>query len=588
MVNRVIKSDHFRTHFFACLLLTLLLLLPYSQVRNHEFVDLDDYDYIVENHHIKNGLTVDGLIWAFNFQQNDKSYWRPLTWVSHMLDFEFFGNDAGWHHLTNLFLHSLNTLLLYALLFIMTGKLGQSALVAALFALHPINVESVAWVTERNNVLCTAAGLITLLLYVRYATQPSLNRYLNVLLSFLICLMVKPILVTLPFLMLLLDYWPLERFNYLSKGEKNQRGTVKNLVGEKIPLIFLATLTIWFSLLRHGSAVSFEQISIQMRLANGVLSYLQYVLNLFYPLNLTAFYPFPKTLPSWQVFSAIAVLFGITGFVIRSMRKSPYLFVGWFWYTGTMFPKIGLIQVGLWPALADRWAYFPAIGLFLMFSWWFIAFVVRQSDLFRKMLILLFLAACCAMVLLTWIQVGFWANSTRLFERMIEKTHDNYMAHNNLGTVLLSQGRYDEAEIHFSKAIEIKTNFEIPYVNMGKLAYKKGDIEKAVAYYEKAIAIRGDYYAAHLSLGNLYLKTANYQKAWRYYSEAVRISSDEALPYNGMGGVLTKVGRLEDAVRMYAKAIEIDPSYEPAKQNLERVMMIIRSRQTDSEKPVDP
>jgi protein O-mannosyl-transferase len=581
------KTDY-RNIIFTCLLLIVLVLLPYSQVRNHEFVDLDDYDYLVENHHIKNGLTLDGLIWAFSFQQGDNSYWRPLTWLSHMLDFEFFGNDAGWHHLTNLLLHLLNTLLLYALLFIMTGKSGRSALVAALFALHPINAESVAWVTERNNVLCTAVGMITLLFYVWYVSRPSFNRYLLTFLSFLLCLMVKPILVTLPFLMILLDFWPLYRFGHGHSEHQNQKGKLKQLISEKFPLIILSFVAIWFSMHRHGSPISIEQVSIQLRLSNAVVSYVQYLFNLFYPLNLTAFYPFPKMIPIWKIAGALSVLLSISGIVTVWARKMPYLFVGWFWYAGTMFPKIGLVQVGLWPALADRWAYFPAIGLFIMVSWLGLDYLNKQSSISKKQIAYISLIACGVLCFLTWKQVGYWSNSTRLFERMVEKTHDNYMAHNNLGTVLLSQERYDDAEIHFLRAIEIKPDFEIPYVNMGKVTYTKGNIEEAIEYYEKAIAIRPDYYAAHLSLGNLYLRTADYQKSWKYYTEAVRINSDGALPYNGMGGVLTKIGRLDDAAKMYIKALAIDPSYEPAKQNLERVMTIIRSRHTDSTTPVDP
>lgn len=588
ILNSVIKTNDYRKIFFSCLLLTLLLLLPYSQVRNHQFVDFDDYYYIVENPHIKHGMTVDGLRWAFGLQNADEHYWRPLTWVSHMLDFELFGNDAGWHHLMNLSLHLLNTLLLYALLLIMTGRSNRSAIVAALFALHPINVESVAWVTERNNVLSTALGLITLLCYVLYTLRPSLLKYLVVFLSFLLCLMAKPILVTLPFLMLLLDLWPLNRFGHVSPELPGRKMMLGHIIGEKAPLIVLSFLAIWFSLQRHGgSPISVEQVSMQLRLSNAVVAYVQYLINLIYPLELAAYYPFPKVIPIWKILGAIFVLLSVSGAVTFWLKKVPYLFVGWFWFTGTLFPNIGLVQLGMWPALADRWAYFPAIGLFVLISWGLIDLLENKSGIFRKGLIIILVAACSVTVFLTWKQVGYWANSTRLFERMLEKTKNNDFAHNNLGLVLVKQGKLDEAERHYLKAIDIDPNVPNPYLNIGVIADKNGDLENAQKLYEKAITIDPDYYDGHLTLGGFFLKQGNYQKSSHHYAEAIRINSGAASPYNGFGVVLMEIGRSEDGIKMFQQALEIDPEYKPAIKNLARGMEVVKNKKNNSDNIVE-
>jgi tetratricopeptide (TPR) repeat protein len=573
-------------HLIISLALVALTLVPYLQVHNYSFVYLDDYDYIVENHHINRGLTHDGLIWAFNFQQNDKSYWRPLTWVSHMLDFELFGSDPGWHHLVNLLFHLLNILLLYAFLFKTTGRFFRSALVALLFGLHPINVESVAWITERNNVLCTTVGLITLWLYARYASQTSLRRFLYVFLAFLLCLMVKPILVTLPFLMLLLDYWPLGRYTHHTERNSSERHTLGVIIGEKIPLIILTILAIGFSLQRHGSTVSMAQVPLPMRLANGIVSYVKYLLNLFYPTNLTAFYPYPEAIPAWQLFGSIVVLLCISVICVLWIRRFPYLFVGWFWFAGTMFPKIGLIQVGLWPALADRWAYFPAIGIFLIVSWALFEIAERQPGHRYRRFLWAVLPLCVVMVVLTWRQVRYWENSKVLFSRMVTITRHNFMAHNNLGLIIKEEGNQEEALSHFQKAIEINPGFEIAYLNLGKMASDSGDIDRAIECYEKAIAIRPSFYGAHIALGNLLLKTNALAEAWQHYSEAIRIKPDAAAPYNGLASVLTKLGRLKEAKRMFEKALSIEPDYGPSKQNLERVVNAIQAAQPDSDQAI--
>ncbi|MDJ0884481.1 MAG: tetratricopeptide repeat protein, partial [Desulfobacterales bacterium] len=578
MEKREINHIGYRHHIVLCASLMFLLLLPYLQVRHHEFVDFDDYLYIVDNPYINDGISVDGLIWAFNFRDNDKYYWRPLAWVSHMLDFELFGPDAGWHHLINVLLHLTNTLCLYVLLFAMTGRARRAALVAALFALHPINVESVAWVTERSNVLSTTAGLITLLLYVRYTRQPSRNRYLSVFFSFLLCLLVKPILVTLPFLMILLDLWPLNRFDARSTPRFAPPRPVRMIIVEKIPLIFLTGFAIWLSLQRLGSVDSTQPVAVTLRLANAVVAYVQYLINLLYPVNLAAFYPFPKSIPMWKTVGALLVLAAISGMVVARVKKKPYLFVGWFWFTGTLFPTCGLVQAGLWPELADRWAYFPAIGLFLLVVWWGMDFAERLSGTMRKLALVPVVTVAMAMAVVTWGQIGHWTNSIRLFERMLAKTHANAVAHNNLGTSLIKKGQSDKARQHFLSAIEINPGFAMAYFNLGKIARDNGETTKAIGWYEKAIGVQPNIYPVHIALGNAYFKIDNFTQSWHHYAEAIRIDPDGgALPFNGLGGILAKTGQLDKAAQMFQKALEIEPDYKPAKQNLERVTSALRT-----------
>ena len=573
------SSISLRHHLSICLLLIGLLLLPYYQVRDHEFVDLDDDTYIVENPYINEGLNVDGLLWAFSVQNKENYYWRPLTWVSHMLDFEFFGLNAGWHHITNVLLHLSNTLLLYALLFVMTGRTGGSAMVSALFALHPINVESVAWITERSNLLSTAIGLTTMLFYVRYTCQPSRSKYLFVLLSFFLCLLVKPILVTLPFLMLLLDYWPLRRLGFNSSPRHDSRTTVRTVVAEKIPLVLLSFLAISLSLLRLGSSDATAKVSIMLRLANAAVAYVKYLINLVYPINLAPFYPFPESIPAWKILGAVLILATITGVVLWQMTKRPYLFVGWFWFTGTMFPTCGLVQAGVWPELADRWAYFPTIGLFILVVWWAMEHSAWLSGKKRKITLASVVSVGVLMISVTWIQAGFWANSTLLFNRMLDKTEDNWLAHNNLGKTLVKKGQHEEARRHFLKAIEIHPGFEIPYFNLGKIAQDKGQVEESTEWFEKVITLKPNHYNAHIALGNAYFKLNNYPKAWRHFSEAIRLDpSGGALPFNGLGGILANTGQYKKASRMFQKALEVEPDYKPAKLNLERVETAMRTK----------
>ncbi len=572
--------------------LAVLTLIPYGQVGQHAFVDLDDYDYIVDNPNVKYGFSVAGVVWALGFKDQDHHYWRPLTWLTHMLDFELFGADAGSHHLVNLLIHLINVLLLCGFLYKTTGHLGRSAAAAALFAVHPINVESVAWVTERSSLLSTGLGLLTLNLYAAYVRQPSRQHYALTLLAYLLCLMAKPILVTLPFLMLLLDFWPFRRIDLVAPNRDTDadpktprmrarirlRFTTRNaspplagLIAEKVPYLVLAVGAILLSLLRHGTTVSVEQVPLTLRMANAVVSYIKYLGNLFYPVDLAAFYPFPQSVPAWQVFTSLMLLTLVTVYFIITIRRRAYLLVGWLWFLGTFVPKIGLVQGGLWPELADRWAYFPAIGLFIGLVWWVGDGLAGKSKSSLRATAMAAFLLLGILVHLTWKQVGYWTDSTVLFERMLAKTNANYMAHNNLGFVLLKEDRLDEAAWHFKQAIAIAPKFEPALASLGTVAKKRGAHEEAVAWYERAIAINPRYGVAYLNLGNLFFDRGEFRKAIRYYSTGIEAAPRSSLLYNSLGAALTKTGRLNEAVVCYKTALQIDPGLQIAAKNLNAV-----------------
>ncbi len=352
-----------RLKLMVCLFLIVATLAVYWQVGDHEFINFDDNLYVTENRHVQAGLTFEGIKWALT--TTDVAYWHPVTWLSLMLDYELYGLNSRGYHLTNLLFHILSTLLLFVVLKRMTGAHWQSAFVAALFALHPLNVESVAWVVERKNVLSTFFWMLTVWTYARYAERPKLNRYLLILPPFALGLMAKPMLVTLPFVLILLDYWPLGRL------QLNVLPTIwgeRGVLWGKVPLLALSAVSIYLSSLSIERGCS-EPASMSLRIANALVSYVGYIGKMIWPHNMAVFYPPPDMVPIWQAVLAALFLVFVSVLVIRTARQRPYLAVGWLWYIGTLVPAIGLVRAGLWLAMADRFAYVPFIGLFVMIAW---------------------------------------------------------------------------------------------------------------------------------------------------------------------------------------------------------------------------
>ena len=444
---------------WAAVLISLFLILTivavFWPVKNFRFINLDDEEYVTENPQVLNGLSLNGVIWAFTTKHS--SNWHPLTWLSHMLDTELYGLNPRGHHLTNLLFHLANTLLLFWVLKRMTGMLWESGLVAALFALHPLHVESVAWVAERKDVLSTFFWMLTMGAYVHYVHQASPRRYLLVFFSFALGLLSKPMIVTLPLVLLLLDYWPLGRLHWRLEEQRSQGKTAISrafrLVWEKVPLLFLVavscSLTIWA---QRRTVASLEGLPLEIRTANALISYVKYIGKMVWPCRLAVQYPYPEKFPLWQVAGAGLFLIGVSFLVVREARRRPYLVVGWLWYLGTLVPVIGLIQVGS-QAMADRYTYVPLIGLFIMTAWG-IPNLLSQWRHRRIVLLVSSGLVIALLTILTRIQLQYWSDSTTLYKHTLNSTANNYQVHYNLGLALAKEGKNEEAIVHYKEALE--------------------------------------------------------------------------------------------------------------------------------------
>jgi tetratricopeptide (TPR) repeat protein len=574
------KSHHVNRVIVVCLLLFAVTLAAYVQVAKHDFVGLDDDIYVTENYHVRAGLTSAGIVWAFSF--TDSPYWHPLTWLSHMLDCQLYGVSPSMHHLTNVVLHLANSLLLFLVLYKMTGALWRSCFVAALFALHPLNVESVAWVTERKNLLSTFFWLLTMVFYVRYSKKPGLARYLLVVSVFALGLMAKPMLVTLPFVLLLLDYWPLGRFPLQQVGSDTrtkathatlpvfQRTTSVSVVLEKVPLLILSVLSISLTSLsvqRSGILISTTLVPMKLRIANGIVCYARYIGKLIWPQDLAVFYPYPSTVPFWHSVGAGLLLAGISFLVIRAWRKLPYLCIGWLWYLGTLIPAIGLVQAGQWPAMADRFTYVPAVGLFVMLAW-FIPHLLTKWRYRRTGLALAAGALLAALLLLTWTQLHRWSNTITLFEHALNVTVNNYLAHNNLGNALARQGKLKQARDQYVEALQINPTFPRAHNNLANVLARQGKSEEAIAHYTKALEIKPKFPKAHNNLGNALARQGKNQEAIAHYTKALQLKPDFAGAYNNLGNVLEGQGRIKEAVFHFSRALELKPDFVEAHFNL--------------------
>ncbi len=454
-----------RRALWISLCLVVVILAVYAQVVHHPFLDLDDPAYVTENPHVNNGFTLKNVLWAFTTIHS--ANWHPITWLSHMLDIQMYGRDPGGHHLTNVFFHILNTLLLLTVLHHMTGRLWPSSFVAALFALHPLHVESVAWVAERKDVLSTFFWMLTLWTYAIYAAKPGARRYLAVLLFFILGLMAKPMVVTLPFVLLLLDFWPLGRMDPHGGGAA---GTVnaKVLFLEKIPLMFFSALSCvitFYSQQSSGAVSTLQAVPLTIRIVNALVSYAAYIGKMFWPTDLAVLYIYPDAFPLWQVSIACLVVGSLSVLSLVTVRSQPYFLVGWLWYLGTLVPVIGLVQVGL-QTMACRYTYIPLIGLFIMVAFGY-ARLLSGSKKFRivgAVLPVLVVVACST---LTWRQLQPWKSSVALFSHALDVTTDNYAAHANLGYALAEQGQMEEAISQYDAALRLNPDFDEVRIKFG-------------------------------------------------------------------------------------------------------------------------
>jgi Flp pilus assembly protein TadD len=506
-----------------------------------------------------------------------------------MVDVELFGMNAGWHHRMNVLFHFLNTLLLYLILWQMTGKLWHSAFVAALFGVHPLHVESVAWIAERKDVLSTLFWFLTMGAYLRYTRRPTTWRYLPVAVFFGLGLMCKPMLVTLPFVLLLLDWWPLGRATPVDSLSFSSRpfplSRVSRLVWEKVPLLVLSAISCFITFLaqsRGGSVRSLDYMSFGLRIVNAFVSYVSYLGQMIWPSSLAMFYPHPASItvhasiPVWKIMGAI-LLFCIFSFlVIRQAQRRPYLLVGWLWYVGTLIPVIGLVQVGN-QAMADRYTYVPLIGIFIAIAW-----VIPNlfSRIRFQSLVLGMLGGAVVAVLsvAAWNQAGYWRNNVTLFSRMLAVTQDNWLAWNNLGLTYVDLGQPEKAIDHFREALRIKPGYTEAWYNLG-LAYDKlGQPHKAIVYYREALRVNPNYAKAWNNLGTAYYELGQPEQAIMYYRKALQTKPDYADAWYNLGLAYAEYGQFHQAISCFREALRIKPDFKEAKQNLEAALSLRKTQ----------
>lgn len=527
------RSDRYRV-LCIYLLLTLATVAAFWQVWNHDFVAYDDPDYVSRNSHVNAGLTADSITWAFTTPHAGN--WHPLTWLSHMLDCRLFGTNPGRHHLTNLLFHVLNTLLLFAVLNRMTLAPWRSAFVAAAFALHPLHVESVAWISERKDVLSTFFWMLTMAAYVRYVRRPGAGAYLLALVPFALGLMAKAMLVSLPFVLLLLDYWPLGRFqdSRASKNSKrlrhkgaktsSSRHVFYRLILEKLPFLALAVLSsvITFVVQHEFAAVATtRQFPLTGRIANALISYLAYIRKMIWPSRLAMFYPYPRTadLMGQAIVSALVLIF-ISIVIIWLTRSHRYLLTGWLWYLGTLVAVIGLVQVGD-QALADRYSYIPLTGIFIIIAWGLPDLLAKWR--WRKTaLAVAAIAALSALSIRTYTQQGYWRNTTTLCEHALDVTNGNYIAHYCMAADFLERGQTERAIAHYRRVLRIKPNYFSALGGLAAAFSRQGRTDQAVYYYNEALQREPDWI---FPLNNLaWLRATHSRPELRNPKEAVELA----------------------------------------------------------------
>lgn len=547
------RPEERRRALWISLALIVLNVVVYASVWRHDFVSFDDPQYVTENVHVKAGLTWSGVRWAFT--TGEAGNWHPLAWISHMLDVQVFGVHAGAHHVTNLVLHIANSLLLFGLLWRMTGALGRSAFVGAMFALHPIHVESVAWISERKDVLSTLFWFLGVWAYTDYVRVRTWTRYALVFVFLALGLMSKPMLVTFPFALLLLDYWPFER------------PLGRRLILEKIPLFVLvaASSVVTFAAQSRGGAVSaLAALPLTSRLANAIVAYVGYIEKILWPTRLAVLYPYSREF-GWRLGLAVVVLIGITAFAIAA-RRHRYVLVGWLWYLGTLVPVIGLVQVGV-QSMADRYTYVPSIGLFMIVAWG----VPDLVGNFRPRRVVMLAAAATAIVvcaITAHIQVQYWRDSLTLWEHAAQVSPSDPHVETALGSVLSEKGNIAQAEALFTDALQREPQFAEAHNKLGVALADQGRLAEAVPHYEAALRSKPSLAEARYNLGNALAAEGKPSEAIVQYHEALRLRPDDAATHNGLGSALDDEGHLDDAIAEYLQAIRLNSQFADAHNNL--------------------
>ena len=552
----------------VCVLLFGLVAWTFLPAVHNEFINYDDDVYVTGNAHIQGGLSLSTVEWAFKSMH--ASNWHPLTWLSHAADCEFYGLNPQGHHLTSVLLHAINAVLLFLALRRLTGAGWRSLFVAVVFGLHPLRVESVAWVAERKDVLSTMFGLLALLMYANYAERARTKNpkckvsYGLTLLFFAFSLMSKPMLVTLPFVLLLLDYWPLNRFRHESSWK---------LVREKAPffLLMAASCAVTFVAQKRGGAMALMAgTPFGASLENALVSYGRYLGKLFWPENLAVYYPVVDHWPMQIVLLSSALLLGVSVASIAARRSHPYVVTGWFWFLGTLVPVIGLVAVGE-QSMADRYTYVPLVGVLILVAWgaeemtrrW------RYQTFSLSAASVVVIVAC---IVLTRQNLGYWRTSETLFRHVIAVTGDNYSAHCNLGNALMGQGRTEEALSEFQTAAKLKPDSSENHCNVGVALANLNRLDEAIGEFQYAARLNPDNGLAHHDLGMALERKDQLDQATREYEEAIRLMPDYAPAHNSLGVALAKKGRLDKALTQFQAAVRLDPTFQPAQDNLKMAL----------------
>ncbi len=596
-----------RVEAVICSVLVLACVAVYGRTLSHDFLNYDDPLYVTENHAVQTGLSWANLVWAFTTDR--AMYMHPVTWISHMVDCEFYGLHPWGHHLTNLILHAIDSVLLFLVFARMTRRLWPSALVAALFAVHPLHVESVAWIAERKDVLSMLFWTGALGAYAWHSRRPGAARYLAVTLLFLMALMSKPMVVTLPFVLLLLDYWPLGRVDRAAPFGGMARRAAR-LAVEKVPLFLMTALfcAVTFMMQFRANNLAFgEKVPFTARCANAVVVYALYLMKTLWPSDLAAYYPHPITRPLWQVAGAAVLLAAITLLCLRQARRRPYLIVGWLWYLGTLVPVIELVQAGTF-SHADRYTYIPLVGVFIMVAWG-AADLAAAWSVPRRAAALASGFALTVLAATAGVQAGYWHDSETLFRHAIDAGHESAAAYNNLavlaisrrgndeaeaylkkaldlkpdfadalanlGKITLDEGRYDEAKTYLTKALDLGPNQANVLNNLGVLATNQWRLDEASAYYMEALSLKPDHVDALNNLGKLALDQARYDEASTYLSKALAVKPDHTGALNNMGWCLVNQGQYAESEHYFRRAIEIDPKFTNAVNNLSIVLAVL-------------
>jgi Tfp pilus assembly protein PilF len=562
-----------RQEYLFLFCLVILTLAVYWPVQHFDFINLDDDLYITDNPAMKEGLTWDNLHWAFSSDPvRVICNWHPVTWISLFLDCSLFGLNPYGYHIVNVLIHILNVLMLFAISYRMTKEIWLSAFTALLFAIHPVHVESVVWIAERKDVLCAFFSILTMGAYILYTERKTVGMYLLMTLFFVFGLMSKAMAVTLPLVLLLLDYWPLNRLPASTKETQHKRQIIWRLLLEKIPLLVLSGLfsMIAFDSQREAGAVMFS-IPFGIRTGNALQSYVIYLKKMVWPVNLSVFYPYPAVLLWFRVVGCALVLAGISFFVAAYRKKFPFLVTGWLWYLITLLPVIGIVQIGH-QAYADRYMYLPSVGIILMVVWGS-AMLPRLMQV-RTIVLAIFVAVVLSLLMgAARQQVDFWRNSRTIFEHALEVTQNNYLAHTNLAVALFSAGDVTSAIEHLNEAIRIKPNYALAYYNRGVGLYSRGRWDEAALEFRKSIQLDPSRARSYIALGDALLQKGDYHNAISVFQQALLRRPRDAETLSNIGVAWMRLGDNRQAALHFKRALQSDPGLKMAAENLKHIQM---------------